>query len=53
MWGHHTDHATHPLSTKVGTKIRQPVAVAPPVSFLCGLRAMEFVFVLFCTPTLL
>jgi hypothetical protein len=31
-----------PLSTKVGTKFRQQVAVAQSVQFACRLKAMEF-----------
>jgi hypothetical protein len=33
-----------PLSTKVGTKFRQQVAVVQSVYFVCGLKATEFVF---------
>jgi hypothetical protein len=31
-----------PLSEKVSTKIRQPVAVAQSVEFACGLKVTEF-----------
>jgi hypothetical protein len=35
-----------PLSAKVHIKFRQQVAVTQSVYFTCGLRAMEFVFLL-------
>jgi hypothetical protein len=35
-----------PLSTKVGNKFQQQVAVTQSVQLACGLRATEFVFIL-------
>jgi hypothetical protein len=39
---HHADHATTPLSTKLGTKIGRPVVVTQLVQFAHRLKATEF-----------